>query len=272
MTTTWLFVPGNRPERFDKALASGADVIILDVEDAVAPEDKPEARRAIAQWCAAATTERSRLAIRINDPTTTWFADDLELLRSTAVAVAMLPKAEEPWHVTQVVRAMAADGFVIPMIESAQGVAAVEAIASAERVLRLAFGTLDYAVDLDLSGDERGLAYAASRIAVASKCAGLATPIAGVTLALDDETRLEADVAFARACGFGAKLCIHPRQVEAVRRLFAPTPDEIDWAARIVAAAEGHAGAFALDGTMVDRPVLLKAQAILGRRTNGRAA
>jgi len=272
MTTTWLFVPGNRPERFDKALASGADVIILDVEDAVAPEDKPEARRAIAQWCAAATTERSRLAIRINDPTTTWFADDLELLRSTAVAVAMLPKAEEPWHVTQVVRAMAADGFVIPMIESAQGVAAVEAIASAERVLRLAFGTLDYAVDLDLSGDERGLAYAASRIAVASKCAGLASPIAGVTLALDDEARLEADVAFARACGFGAKLCIHPRQVEAVRRLFAPTPDEIDWAARIVAAAEGHAGAFALDGTMVDRPVLLKAQAILGRRTNGRAA
>ena len=272
MTTTWLFVPGNRPERFDKALASGADVIILDVEDAVAPEDKPEARRAIAQWCAAATTERSRLAIRINDPTTTWFADDLELLRSTAVAVAMLPKAEEPWHVTQVVRAMAADGFVIPMIESAQGVAAVEAIASAERVLRLAFGTLDYAVDLDLSGDERGLAYAASRIAVASKCAGLASPIAGVTLALDDEARLAADIAFARACGFGAKLCIHPRQVEAVRRLFAPTPDEIDWAARIVAAAEGHAGAFALDGTMVDRPVLLKAQAILGRRTNGRAA
>ena len=272
MATTWLFVPGHRPERFDKALASGADVIILDVEDAVAPEDKPEARRAIAQWCAAATTDRSRLAIRINDPTTTWFADDLELLRSTAVAVAMLPKAEEPWHVTQVVRAMAADGFVIPMIESAQGVAAVEAIASAERVLRLAFGTLDYAVDLDLSGDERGLAYAASRIAVASKCAGLATPIAGVTLALDDEARLEADVAFARACGFGAKLCIHPRQVEAVRRLFAPTPDEIDWAARIVAAAEGHAGAFALDGTMVDRPVLLKAQAILGRRTNGRAA
>jgi len=267
MATTWLFVPGHRPERFDKALASGADVIVLDVEDAVAPDDKPEARRAIARWCAAAAADRSRLAIRINDPTTAWFADDLELLRSTAVAVAMLPKAEGPGHVAQVVRAMAADGFVVPMIESAKGVAGVEAIASAERVGRLAFGTLDYAVDLDLSGDERGLAYAASRIAVASKCAGLASPIAGVTLALDDEARLAADIAFARACGFGAKLCIHPRQVEAVRRLFAPTPDEIDWAARVVAAAEGHAGAFALDGTMVDRPVLLKAQAILGRRT-----
>jgi citrate lyase subunit beta/citryl-CoA lyase len=163
---------------------------------------------------------------------------------------------------------MTPGGAVIPMIESAKGVAGVEAIASAERVLRLAFGTLDYAVDLDLSGDERGLAYAAGRIAVASKCAGLASPIAGVTLALDDEAQLAADVAFARACGFGAKLCVHPRQVGAVRRLFAPTPGEIDWAAGVVAAADSHAAAFAFDGKMVDRPVLLKAQAILGRRTN----
>jgi citrate lyase subunit beta/citryl-CoA lyase len=268
MATTWLFVPGNRPERFDKALASGADVVILDVEDAVAPDAKPEARRAIAQWCAAATAHRSRLAIRINDPTTAWFADDLALLRTTVVAAALLPKAESPGHVAQVVRAMAADGSVIPMIESAKGIAGVEAIASAERVLRLAFGTLDYAVDLDMSGDERGLAYAAGRIAVASKCAGLASPIAGVTMALDDEAQLVADMGFARACGFGAKLCIHPRQVEAVRRLFAPTPGEIDWATRVVVAAESHAGAFALDGKMVDRPDLLKARAILGRRTN----
>jgi citrate lyase subunit beta/citryl-CoA lyase len=268
IATTWLFVPGNRPEWFDNALASGADVIILDVEDAVAPGDKPEARRAIAQWCAATTADRSRLAIRINDPTTACHADDLALLRTTAVPTAMLPKAESAGHVAQVVRAMTAGGTVIPMIESAKGVAGVEGIASAERVGRLAFGALDYAVDLDLSGDERGLAYAAGRIAVASKCAGLASPIASVTLALDDEAQLAADVAFARACGFGAKLCIHPRQVEATRRLFAPTPGEIEWATRVVATAESHAGAFALDGRMVDRPVLLKAQAILGRRPN----
>jgi citrate lyase subunit beta/citryl-CoA lyase len=266
MATTYLFVPGNRPERFDKALASGADVVILDVEDAVAPDDKSEARRAIAGWCAAAAANRSRLAIRINGPTTAWFADDLELLRATAVAAAMLPKAESPEDIAQVLRAMAADGLVIPIIESARGVANVESIAKAKGVLRLAFGTLDYAVDLDLSGDERGLAYAASRMAVASKCAGLAPPIAGATIALDDETRLAADVAFARACGFGAKLCVHPRQVEAVQRLLAPTPGEIDWATRVVAAAEVGRGAFALDGMMVDRPVLRKAQAILGRR------
>jgi citrate lyase subunit beta / citryl-CoA lyase len=264
--TTYLFAPGNRPERFDKALASGADVVILDVEDAVTPDEKSDARGAIAQWCAAATAYRTRLAIRINDPTTSWFADDLELLRTTGIPVAMLPKAEAPEPIAQVLRAMTAGGLMIPIIESARGVANVESIASAEGVLRLAFGTLDYAVDLDLSGDERGLVYAAGRLAIASKCAGLLSPIAGVTAALDDEGRLAADVAFARACGFGAKLCIHPRQVETVQRLFAPTPAEMDWAARVVAAAEDHSGAFALDGKMVDRPVLLKAQAILGRR------
>jgi citrate lyase subunit beta/citryl-CoA lyase len=266
--TTYLFVPGNRPEWFDKALASGADVVIFDIEDAVAPDEKSAARRAIAHWCAAAIAHRSRLAIRINATTTACLPDDLELLRTTAVATALVPKAESPEHIAQIVRAMAADASVIPIIESARGVAGVEAIASAVRVLRLAFGTLDYAADLDLSGDERGLAYAAGRMAVASKCAGLASPIAGVTAALDDEARLMADVAFARACGFGAKLCIHPRQVEAVHRLFAPTPGEIDWATRVVAAAESHAGAFALDGIMVDRPVLLKAETILGRRRN----
>ena len=264
--TTYLFVPGNRPDRFDKALASSADTVILDVEDAVAPEEKPEARRAIARWCAGVTTHRPRLAIRINGPTTAWFADDLELLHASGIATALLPKAEGPEAIAQVLRALSDGGRVIPIVESARGVANVEAIASAPGVLRLAFGTLDYAVHLDMSGDERGLVYAASRLAIASKCAGLASPIAGVTAALDDEARLAVDLAFARACGFGAKLCIHPRQVEAVHRLLAPTPAEIDWAARVVAAAQDHSGAFALDGKMVDRPVLLKAQAILGRR------
>jgi citrate lyase subunit beta/citryl-CoA lyase len=264
--TSYLFVPGDRPERFDKALASAADVVILDVEDAVAPEDKSAARRAIAQWCSGAQAHRARLAIRINDAATEWFAEDLLLLRSAETPVAMLPKAERPEPIAQVLCVLPAGGHVIPIIETARGVANVDAIASAAGVLRLAFGTLDYAVDLDLSGDERGLIYAASRIAISSKCAELASPIAGVTAAMDDEARLADDVALARACGFGAKLCIHPRQVEAVHRLFAPSPGEIDWAKCVIAAAEGHAGAFALDGKMVDRPVLLRAQAILGRR------
>lgn len=268
VATTYLFVPGNRPDRFDRALASNADVVVLDVEDAVPPHQKAEARRAIADWCAAVSGYRTRLAIRINDASTAWFADDLQLLCTTGVTLALLPKAHAPEPIAQVAHAMAAAGQVIPMIESARGVAAVDSVATARGVLRLAFGTIDYALDLGLAGDERGLVFAASRIAIASRCADLPSPIAGVTTALDDDARLQADVAFARACGFGAKLCIHPRQVDAVRRLFAPTAAEIAWATRIVAAADDGAGAFALDGAMIDRPVLLRARAILGRRSS----
>jgi citrate lyase subunit beta / citryl-CoA lyase len=264
---TYLFVPGNQPERFAKALGSGADAVILDMEDAVSPGDKAAARVAIGQWCAQETTHRAKLVLRINDHATPWFAEDLSLLRATGILVAMLPKTEAPEHVARVMAELPQGGAVIPIVETARGMLHVDAIAAAGGVQRLAFGTLDYAVDLDLSGDERGLIYAASRMAIVSKAAGLTSPIAGVTPALGDDERLRADVAFARACGFGAKLCIHPRQVAIVRQLLAPTPEELDWARRVLAAAEGNPGAFQIDGKMVDRPVILKARALIGRAT-----
>jgi citrate lyase subunit beta/citryl-CoA lyase len=144
-------------------------------------------------------------------------------------------------------------------------VLAVESIAAVPAVQRLAFGTLDYAVDLDLSGDERGLTYPACRVAIASRAAGLLAPIAGVTTDIDDEATLLADLAFARACGFGAKLCIHPRQVAALHRALAPRPEEIAWAQRVLTAANAARGAVQVDGQMVDRPILLKAKNILDR-------
>ena len=157
---------------------------------------------------------------------------------------------------------------MIPIIESARGLLNVEAIAEAGGVQRLAFGTLDYALDLDLSGDARGLIYPASRIALASKAAGLASPIAGVTADLNNEHTLLADLEFARACGFGAKLCIHPKQVAALHRALKPTAHEVAWAERVLAAEQAGAGAVQVDGQMVDRPVFLKAMAILQRRTD----
>ena len=98
-----------------------------------------------------------------------------------------------------------------------------------------------------------------------SRAAGLLSPIAGVTTDIDDEAKLLADLAFARACGFGAKLCIHPRQVAALHRAIAPRPEEIAWAQRVLAAANGASGAVQVDGQMVDRPVVLKAKSILER-------
>lgn len=265
LPVTYLFVPGDRPDRFAKAVASGADVAILDLEDAVAPATKDRARDEVGRFIAANAALTDHLAVRINDSASAWFDADLGLLRDAGVRFAMLPKTETPAEVARVHAVLAQGGYVLPLIETARGVRDVDAIAAAPGVQRLTFGTLDYGVDLDLSGDDRGLAYAGSRIAIASRCAGLATPIAGVTASVDDEGQLRADLAFARALGFGAKLCIHPRQVTAVRRALLPTAAEIDWARRVLAAAAGARGAIAVDGKMVDRPVLRRAQAILDR-------
>jgi citrate lyase subunit beta/citryl-CoA lyase len=260
-----LFVPGNRPDRFDKALGSGADAIILDLEDAVAPIEKNAAREAVGAWLDRHRPESARVLIRINDDTGPWFENDLDLLRRVSPAGIMLPKAERTEQIASVAAALHPGGIVVPLIETALGLRAVDRIAVAVGVQRLAFGTLDFAVDLELSGDERGLIPPAMAIALASRCAGKAPPIAGVTPALDDDDALSRDLAFARAVGFTAKLCIHPRQVAAVRRALAPSNAEMDWARRVLAAAEDGAGVVQVDGRMVDRPVLLKAKSILDR-------
>jgi citrate lyase subunit beta/citryl-CoA lyase len=260
---TYLFVPGDRPERFDKALASGADAVILDLEDAVAPDHKAAARAAIERWCDGGFA-RARTVVRINDAATPWFTDDLACAQRADVACVMLPKTESATQVAAV-RERLPQAPVIALIETARGVLNAEAIAAADGVQRLAFGTLDFAVDLDLSGDERGLQYGASLLALASRAAGIAAPVAGVTAALGDEAQLQADLAFARAFGFGAKLCIHPRQIEPVRRAFQPSAAEIDWAERVLAAMRAGPGAVQVDGKLVDRPVVLRAQAVLAR-------
>jgi citrate lyase subunit beta/citryl-CoA lyase len=265
LPVTYLFVPGNRPERFDEALVSGADAVIFDLEDAVSPHDKGLARASVREWMERHRDAAPRVVVRINDDTTPWFDADLDLLRQVDAQFAMLPKAEGPEQIDVVRAVLPPQGLVLPLIETARGVHNVGAVASTPGVQRLTFGTLDYAADLDLSGDERGLIYPAARIALASRYAGLATPIAGVTAAIDDETRLLADLAFGRAMGFGAKLCIHPRQVSVVRIALVPTAAEVDWAKRVLAASEGADGAVQVDGRMVDRPVVLKARAILDR-------
>jgi citrate lyase subunit beta / citryl-CoA lyase len=263
---TYLFVPGNRPDRFDKALASGADAVILDLEDAVAPDDKSSARDAVAaRLRAAGPEERRRLLVRINDEATPWFDADLAFVAGSPLATVMLPKAEKPETIDRL-RAANPGVDVLALVETARGVLAVEALAATRSVSRLAFGTLDFALDLGLSGDPIGFDPAASRIALASRAADLPAPVAGVTPALDDEAQLGADLARARAHGFGAKLCIHPRQVEPVHRALRATDQELAWARRVIeAAAAGGSGAVQLDGRMVDRPVLERARALLAR-------
>lgn len=264
---TYLFVPGNRPERFAKALASPADIVVLDLEDAVSAEDKGHAREAVCdQLAGMPPEERARVVVRINDVASHWHAMDLRALLQSGATQVMLPKAEAATQIASVRDGMP-DVSILALIESARGVAAVDEIAMAPGVDRLVFGTLDLALDLDLDIDagSEGLAYAAGRIAVASRVAGLAAPVAGVTPQLDDETRLLADLALARRFGFGAKLCIHPKQVAPIHRALQPSPEAIEWANRVLAAEAASPGAAKLDGRMVDRPVVLQAERIVAR-------
>jgi citrate lyase subunit beta / citryl-CoA lyase len=266
---SYLFVPGNRAERFDKALACGADAVVLDLEDAVAPEDKSGARDAVAYYLAAADdTVRRRLVVRINDASTPGFDADLAMLAAAQARCVMLPKAEAVATLARV-RSVCPGIDALALIESARGVLNAEALASAEGVTRLVFGTLDFALDLDLVDDPCagavGLDAAASRLAWASRAAGLPPPVAGVTPDIDDVARLRADFARARAHGFGAKLCIHPKQVAVVHEALAPSAAELEWARRVVAAAEGSTGAVRVDGRMVDKPVLQRALRLLAR-------
>ncbi|WP_411880861.1 HpcH/HpaI aldolase/citrate lyase family protein [Polaromonas sp. YR568] len=261
---SYLFVPGHRPERFAKALASGADRVIIDLEDAVSPSDKAAAREAIAAWMPSASAEiRGQLLIRINDASTGWYADDLQLLRQVGAACVMLPKCESVRQIADALGQLGAGATALPLVETARGLLAVSDLATAPGVARLAFGSLDYMADLDIPADSPALQYAAVQLVVASRAAGLPSPVAGVTPDID-ANHVAADMAQARRLGFGAKMCIHPAQVCAVHRALRPGDEEQAWAQRILDASRAAGGgAVLLDGKMVDRPVVLKAGRIV---------
>lgn len=264
---TFLFVPANRPERFAKALASGADAVIIDLEDAVAPDDKGSARQELVQaWPGISGPDRHRVLIRINARGTDWQTGDLTALAALGITGAMVPKAETADELAVVAAALGPGCVLVPLVESAAGLVAVQALARAPQVLRLAFGHLDYQVDLGMAcdGDELALIPARHAIVLASRVAGLASPLDGVTQNTGDAAVARADAQRARRAGFGGKLCIHPAQVAPVRSAFVPGADELAWAHRVLtAAASAGGGAVSLDGRMVDAPVIALARRVL---------
>ncbi|TNC29078.1 HpcH/HpaI aldolase/citrate lyase family protein [Amycolatopsis alkalitolerans] len=248
-----LFVPGHRADRFDKAVASGADAVILDLEDAVAAADKDAARSHVDEWLSGGGTA----LVRINGSDTPEFEPDLELVAKHGCPV-MLPKAEDPRVLARI------EAPLLPIIETARGIEAATALCAVENVARVAFGSVDLATQLGVRhDDELALGYARSRLVLASAANGIAPPIDGVTTDLTGESALTADVRHARRLGFGGKLCIHPRQVPLVREGFAPTEEELSWARRVLAAGDSVS---AVDGQMVDRPVLERARRLLARQ------
>jgi citrate lyase subunit beta/citryl-CoA lyase len=259
---SYLFVPGDRPDRFEKAWQSGADAVIIDLEDAVESAHKDVAREAAAAW----VFPTRPAYVRINGTETPWFERDLEVVGLPGVLGVVLPKAEQPEQVAQVAARLTGGGWVLPLVETALSVWYVDALAQAPRVERLAFGSVDFQLDTGISGDYEELLYARSRLVLASRVASILPPVDGVTLALEDQARLRDDVARARRLGFGGKLCIHPKQVETINQGFAPTEAEQAWAKRILEAvpASGE-GTFRLHGELIDRPVIERARAILAQ-------
>lgn len=265
---SYLFVPATRPDRIVKAQASGAGAVIVDLEDAVAPQDKTRARDALAQ----ARSNGQGLLVRINAAETEWFDDDLRTCAALGVDGIVLPKAEHVEQIRLAAARLGSGAIVLPIIESARGYAALAGLCAEPQVPRVAFGSIDFQLDLGIEGEDEQLAYFRSGIVLASRLAGRQAPVDGVTVEIDDAERLRADTLRGKRMGFGAKLCIHPRQVATVNACYAPSADEIAWARRIVdaAAAAGNA-AVAVDGRMVDRPVIVKAERILSEAGGGAA-
>lgn len=264
IAATWLFVPGTRPDRFAKASGAGADVMIIDLEDAVPAAGKDEAREQAARWVA-----EQRAVVRINTLASDEGRRDVAALRGLAgLAAVVVPKAEDP----EALDALGHDLGGVPLValvESAAGVLVAPGIAATPAISRLAFGNLDFAADCGLTvsaPEEPELAYARSALVVASRAAGLAGPVDGVTVDPRDLEGLAAATRRAAAQGFAGKLCIHPAQVPVAASHLAPTLEQVAWAARVVDAASRNEGAFLLDGEMVDPPVVLRARAVLGRQ------
>lgn len=261
---TALFVPASRPERIPKALASGADAVIVDLEDAVEPAAKPAARQALVDFLDAHPD--ARVWVRVNDATTPWHEDDLAALRAGSAAAVMLPKAETAAQVENAGRGIP----VLPIIESARGVLNLAEIAAAPNVARLVFGSLDYGVDVGLTpGTEAAsvlLDQARGLILLHSRAAGLPAPLDGVHPDIDDREGLHAMAQRAGEMGYAGMLCIHPVQVETVHAALKPAQADIDWAQRVLAAArQNPAGAFRFEGKMVDAPILARARQVLSR-------
>ncbi|MEW9551580.1 CoA ester lyase [Nonomuraea sp. NPDC050783] len=258
---TWLYVPGDRPERFAKAAGSGADVVIVDLEDAVAPARKDEARANAVAYLRGPRPAGVAVHVRVNDLATARGRADLEAVAGIADAVR-LPKVEDPAVLDGI-----ADGRAYALLESAAGIVNAAAVAAHPAVAGIALGEQDLAAELSITG-EAALNHLRLQAVLAAAAAGLPPVPMSVHPDVRDEAGLEASCRAGRAIGLFGRTAIHPRQIPVIRRAFRPTEEEAARAAEIVEAAERAEregiGAVALpDGRFVDPPVVARARRTL---------
>ncbi len=268
---TWLFTPAHDERKARKALDSNADVVILDWEDSVPGALKEQAR---IQTRELASEEWTRpVVVRINSEESLYFHDDLLAIKDLPLLGVMIPKVAS----RRAIIAVSDTGqHPIPLIESAQALEALpHLLGASERLDWLAFGTLDYLADIGATATASGeeLIYARGRLVACARSAGLLGAIDGISPRLDDPEGLARDCTRARHFGFKGKLLIHPKQIEPSAAAFAPSPQEVAWAQKLLTAfreaQQNGISVFRLEGRLVDAPVLKSAEQILAAANAG---
>jgi len=277
-----LFVPGDRPDRVDKAVKTPADMVIIDLEDAVPVATKIETRAKVRDKIL--QYKKHKVIARVNGLDSQFIRGDLDALVVEGLSFMMVPKVEDAEHIREINRLLAAaekkNGIpvgsisIIPLIESAAGIENAFRIVSAKtepcRLLTVAFGAADFTLDMgiEITKTAEELIYPRARLAVACRAAGIAPPIDSPFMSdLNDMQALEADTKRAKQFGYQGKLCIHPKQVEVCNRIFSPTKEEIEYAQKVIQAFDeseaAGTGVILVEGKFVDYPVVELAKRIL---------
>ena len=263
-----MFTPGTKRERLLKSVSSEADALLWDLEDAVHPDEKAAARETIREALDELEDKPSKpIFLRVNQYGTEWYKDDVELARHENVTGIMLPKVESAQQVAETWKGMGESGELIVLVETAVGIVRLEDIFSDPNVTGVAFGAIDYAVDVDLTLTEAGMEaiYARSSIVTYAKAAGIPGIYDTVFPDVHNDDSLRKRAASARALGFNGQMAIHPKQLGIMHDIYSPSREDIDWAVKVLHHAEHEAkgaGVFMFEGKMVDRPVIAKAKQI----------
>lgn len=277
---SWLFVPATRPERFDKAANSGADAVIIDLEDAVESADKPQAREHIAEYVAQYDkhkTDRAEVALK-SGTTELWLrlnndahlTEDLVLCQSLAehevISGIVLPKVTKASQVELVFESLKLP--VVAQIESAQGISQLEAIAQSEGLMALSYGRLDISNELDLTAGSQAeqdfFTHLRIQIRLVSQAHNLTAPIESIYADFKNETAMKATAGYVSDLGFSGMLCIHPRQVNIANQAFKASDSQLAFATKVIEHYQKTGDSiFAIEGVMVDLPVILQCQRLL---------
>ncbi|WP_162914042.1 HpcH/HpaI aldolase/citrate lyase family protein [Taklimakanibacter lacteus] len=260
-----LFVPADRPDRFAKAAESGADAIIVDLEDAVPPARKDEARGNLGILQSLPVPA----FVRVNAEGTLWHEDDLAALVRLNIGMVCVPKVESAGHLDALLSRLGAGARLLAQIETAAGVSQVQAIAGHRAVTQLAFGPADFFLDLGIGASAEMASHVLCILALASRTAGIAAPLDGPCFSVSDQDLLARECANAASAGAKGKLCIHPAQISGVFSHFLPSDEELDWARR-VSEADRDGGVCLIDGRMIDAPIVARAKAMLETKARRR--